>query len=459
MEDSDFYQKGKGIGVYLRKLQNKTIELPNSYVTKLLDGPEYWPSGTSLNKELVVFVARENLLPLLNKIVTCLDEKIVRYNTAKEILKNIHTLGILSDLSNKISQYRIQRNTFLLSDSGVLIYKIIDGNEAPFIYEKMGNRYNHFLIDEFQDTSTLQWSNFKPLIRNSLSEGYNCLLVGDVKQSIKVWRNSNWEILAEQISKDFQKELIQFETLEKNWRSQRNIVEFNNNVFPAALDIIWKDFVANAKEYLDSRPGMKNLLSNIYTGLEQAIPDSDGKGNIKIRPLSKQEVHENIDHLLEFFFNDIDELLQAGYSAGDIAVLVRGKKEGRILADHLIRQNAEGRFSRRINVISDESLFLSASNVVNLIISAMQYFVRPDDDINRGRFIACFVAHQKKLSEDIELEDLEFISGISSKEKIINSFSDEFSENIDSLIALPSFTDDISWLCFSCQPLNDYRGI
>ncbi len=440
LDDSDFFQKGRGIGAYLKKLQSKSVEQPNSFVTKLLDGPEYWPSGSTLNKEIVTALASEKLLPILHDIMKFLDDHFHQYNTSKVILRNLHTLGILSDLSEKISQYRIQRNSFLLSDSSGFINKIIDNNVAPFIYEKMGNRYNHFLIDEFQDTSQMQWKNLYPLIMNSISQGHDCLLVGDVKQSIYRWRNSNWEILAKEIHNDFQAEYIRIQNLKANWRSCKILVGFTNTIFPAAIEALEKDVENRNGDFLKLKPEMRGMISKIYQGIEQTASGNNSlPGHVKMKFFSKQEIDDDNTLLLDAFCRDIDRLLQTGYAPGDIAVLVRGKKEGKLLADHLIQQNSENRFSTAIHVISDESLFLSASDSVHLLVAGLRYLIQPDDDINRGKLVAGIEIHRMELSNRQNIQDLKMDVGMSTEKGIIHYLPDEFVKDTDSLLSLPLY--------------------
>ncbi|MGD2036214.1 MAG: UvrD-helicase domain-containing protein, partial [Bacteroidales bacterium] len=440
LEDADFYHKSTGIGPYLRKLQNKTIERPNSYVRKILEGPEFWPAGDSPNKDMVIRIAQEQLLPILNDIVAFLDKYYRHYLTCKVILRNLHTLGILSDLSDKVSQYRYSQNSFLLSDSPGFINKIINHNPAPFIYEKTGNRYNHFLIDEFQDTSQMQWKNMLPLIENSISQGHDCLLVGDVKQSVYRWRNSDWEILADEIHQDLGSEYLRFRDLQYNWRSCKTIVEFANDLFPSAIDVIEGAFEKVNNDFPEVHPGFRNMISGIYKGSEQISADQSGvTGHVKMRLFSRQSVSEDESILSDAFLSDIDQLLNSGYSPGDIAILVRGKKEGKYLADQLIRENSKGRFSTNVNVISDESLFLSSSGPVNILVAGLRYLVHPENDINRGKLVTGLKILRTHPEDDTGLSDFLFVPGMSTKDGALSFLPDELVNKTDTLLALPLY--------------------
>ena len=179
----------------------------------------------------------------------------------------------------------------LISDTTELLNRIIYGNDSPFIYEKLGQRVNHYMIDEFQDTSGMQWQNFLPLVRDSLAGGNRNFIVGDVKQSIYRWRNSGWKLLDEQLDRDFENEGINHETLDTNWRSSRNVIAFNNTVFSVGAKLLQDVFnkTLNTEDNL-----LKPFLSRIekaYNALFQHIPDShkDNEGRVKVEFIDTDE--------------------------------------------------------------------------------------------------------------------------------------------------------------------------
>jgi ATP-dependent exoDNAse (exonuclease V) beta subunit len=439
-EISDFYQGSRGVGAYFKKLSEGQVAEPNSYVVKMLDGPEFWPSGNTNRKQDVINVASDDLLLLLLQAIEYIHGNILHYNTIKEILHNLYALGILSDISNKITQYRFERNSFILSDSSVFIFRIIDNNDAPFIYEKMGNRYEHFMIDEFQDTSVLQWHNFKPLISNSLSSGYNCLLVGDVKQSIYRWRNSNWEVLADRVDNEYPKELIKPGRLETNWRSCERIINLNNHIFRHAPGILQDQINNKAGEMVGFNDENFYSFSKIYSDVIQSIPaKSRNKGSVHLQFFSKKDISENPGYCEEPLLKNIDELLRKGYSPGEIAILVRSKKEGQIIANLLIEQNAKGRFFRNLMVVTNESLFLSASGGVNLIIASLQYLMSPDDEINKGNLAIAYSALLTQKNKKTEILDLSFMLDSSSLSGLREILPKEFIDNRGALISLPLY--------------------
>ncbi len=180
------------------------------------------------------------LLPPAATLVEKYDKGLKTYNTARILLGQTNDLGIASELSKEFRNLLKEKNVLSLDDSNQILKGIIDGSDAPFIYEKLGVRFEHFLLDEFQDTSKVQWENFKPLISNSDASGNENLLVGDVKQSIYRWRGSDWKLMAKDVAEEFPEAL--HKSLKGNWRSLRNIVEFNNSFFryaAAELDRIY----------------------------------------------------------------------------------------------------------------------------------------------------------------------------------------------------------------------------
>ncbi|MCL6103653.1 MAG: UvrD-helicase domain-containing protein, partial [Bacteroidetes bacterium] len=187
---------------HFNKLVNGKFEPPNQTTLDARDNLDNWSKKTDSPQ---VKAQIENLYRLgLNRIlvesVDALLEEIPRINSAQAIIRNIYPFGLLGNIALKIKEVLKENNTVLLSDSGQLIGKIIEGNDTPFIYEKVGTIYHHFMLDEFQDTSRQQWTNFRPLIDNALASGNSSLVVGDVKQSIYRWRNGDWNLLANQLA-------------------------------------------------------------------------------------------------------------------------------------------------------------------------------------------------------------------------------------------------------------------
>ena len=193
LTDDMFYRKGKGVPGFIRFMVSGLVKEPNSWVREIENEPPRWSTGTT-SPQLQAAI-NSGLDKTLKEAIHYYYENIVDYKSAIAILSNIYALGILSDVLHNVHLITASENSFLLSDAGEFLNLITREDQSPFIYEKVGNRYENFMIDEFQDTSIIQWNNFRPLIENSMAEGFDNLVVGDVKQSIYRWRNSDWQIL------------------------------------------------------------------------------------------------------------------------------------------------------------------------------------------------------------------------------------------------------------------------
>ena len=258
------------------------------------------------------------------------------YRTAQLLLAQINDLGISRELDEQFSALLKDKNVLSLDDSNTLLREIIGGSDAPFIYEKLGVRFEDFLLDEFQDTSLVQWDNFRPLLHNSDAEGFENLVVGDVKQSIYRFRDSDWRLLAERLPAEFRDYVP--DPLKGNYRSLERIVKFNNEFF----------------DYAAGQLG----LTKLYSGVTQEVCVRDpAPGSVDL--VFKESREEEMDEIVA----TIRDLVGRGASYCDMAVLVRMNKDGAEVASRLI---AEG-----IPVVSDDSLRVKSSRIVRLVVSGL----------------------------------------------------------------------------------------
>ncbi len=271
-------------------------------------------------------------------------------------------LPIIVEIHSLIRERLQERNEFLLSEINHLLAGMIGDNDAPFIYEKVGTQIKNYLLDEFQDTSSMQWKNFIPLVSDSVSYGNENLVVGDVKQSIYRWRNSDWNILAHKIKDEYRSNCIE-DTLEDNWRSLREIINFNNSFFPNLVN-----FLADEN--------IKNVYSDVVQkiSVERKSPEG-GYVNWKVWNEVQGEQVDFQEEELNALYHDIKEVLSNGYNLNDIGILVRDKKKGVLVSKYLLEKG--------INVISSESLLVSSSNDVRLLVYLLRMFVNKDDVVNK----------------------------------------------------------------------------
>lgn len=295
------------------------------------------------------------------------DSGIKNYKSSRLVTGNLFNLGILTDISDKIRLILNESNKFLLSDAGDLLGQIIERDQTPFIYEKVGTRYSNYMIDEFQDTSLIQWNNFRPLIRDSIAEGDSNLVVGDIKQAIYRWRNSDWRIL-DTIDSAFDQDSFNSETLRSNWRSCPNIINFNNALFDKMPGLI--------ETKLELEEG---IIKRLYNEVEQEDPGKKTDGFIRIKQVGPDGDRHQKKVVLDELPLLVEEIQDNGYSAGDIGILVRKNSEGQEIISRLMEYSAgvseEMRQRYSYQVISQDSLFLANSPVVQLIISSLEYVV------------------------------------------------------------------------------------
>ena len=317
----------------------------------------------------------------------CVNEAIALYNnctnyvTAKEILRFFNTLGILSDVNNRLQAYRRDSNMIFLSDTTELLNKIIADSDSPFVYEKIGSRLNHFMIDEFQDTSTMQWNNFRPLLQESLASGNYNLIVGDVKQSIYRWRNSDWRLLEDQLEKDFSAPSIQQHVLDTNWRSDGHIVTFNNKFFEEAATALQAVYNGTDEEILEDKD-LSEKISNVYSQLTQQVaPIKDvNAGRVTINFIEKEKGIKWQDVALKELTKTLENLQDEGFRLKDIAILVRDGKEGILVSERLLQYKSENRCSKyKFDFISNEALLLKNSMVIKVVDALLKYINNPHE--------------------------------------------------------------------------------
>jgi ATP-dependent exoDNAse (exonuclease V) beta subunit len=319
-------------------------------------------------------------------------EKLTRWNTIDALQRNLNAFGVFRDLILELRLLKDEEGILLISDVNEFLQQITKDNDAPFVYEKIGNQYRNFLIDEFQDTSDFQWTSFKPLLENSLASGNTNLLVGDVKQSIYRWRGGKLELLLNEVQSQFRPDIIEEKNLATNFRSLPGIIQFNNALFeslPVAMQ------VGMANQYnLDAN----GLLVAAFKGVGQSIPEKklslDFQGKIKLNfkqkinsrstsEESEEEEEDSANEVLDKLPAIVMELQDRGYQLRDIAFLVRKNSQGAEIADKLMsyaRENSDSDY--RFDVLSEESLFLDKSAAVKSLVAMLTFLANPSDKVS-----------------------------------------------------------------------------
>lgn len=311
-------------------------------------------------------------------------------------LKNIYAFGVLSTIDGNVAKYERENNTLLLSKTPELLSGLINKSDAPFIYERVGTRIMHYMIDEFQDTSKLQWENFRPLVEESMGHHYENLIVGDVKQSIYRFRNSDWQLLHSSLDCYNPTDLSQ--DYDTNWRSCYNVVNFNNGFFSEAPKIMSREFAGKLRAAQITMS--TDILKNIYTKVAQKVsPKKQDQGGRVAFYLFEQDQYKNQINL--HIAGIIKDLFARGYRQRDIAFLAYRGEECRSIIKLLLNLGQEGEGDMRdIKVISDDSLLVSSAAPVKLIIGVLQYLQNPLLPVNRLTLAYQYATNKGQVSSE-----------------------------------------------------------
>jgi ATP-dependent helicase/nuclease subunit A len=347
-----------------------------------------WPDKDTRSATLITKLASEKLIPIMNEILSFWSEQYTPSLSAEVALNNFYCFGLISDISRKLREYKDENNMMLLADAPKFLNGVIQDSDTPFIYEKVGSFYKNYLIDEFQDTSGMQWKNFQPLIVNSLDQGFHSLVVGDVKQAIYRWRGGDLSLLQQNIAEQLGDARTEIFELDKNFRSAEQLISFNNDVFESAAAIV-------------ALQNGTTLPSHAYKDVRQKINSKEG-GVVKIQfitePKEKQldfSSGDQLDNLapkwkdiaLDLLPGYLEELQLKGVRLKNIAILVRKNDEGQRIAQHLLQYKTSDKAKDgcRYDVVSNESLRIDGAASVNLLLGAMRYLLNPDDSIARAQ--------------------------------------------------------------------------
>lgn len=338
----------------------------------------------------------------------------------------LDSYGLIAEVDRKLKEIQRENNAMLLMDAPAFINRILsDRSGVNFIYEKIGTRIDHQMIDEFQDTSLLQYENFLPLLEDSLASGHDNLVVGDVKQSIYRFRNSDSSLLGKRVFDDFVN--THKITLAENWRSTPEVVGFNNQLFASLArqltahyaDLIAEVAAQNSTINLEQTAPLANLFVDYYADLVQSVPSAraDRKGAVVLHRYTlvgneqpqdqdtdaySDDEHTQVEeancieeHLLSYQLpNMLIDLQKRGYKPSDIAILVRNQSEATAIAELLEQATEEllegGLYS--LDLLSAEALLLSNALSVRLAIAALGYISAPNS--KEALFLLQEVHHQ-----------------------------------------------------------------
>lgn len=452
----DLYLKEKGPAGYFIKLKNGLYAgkdlLTKSISTMLEENDENkWISSANKKETFTAYQHRHKLQEML------IEAESTRKKCAKDIistqltLRNINQLRLLHVIQEKVMELNKETGRFLLSDTQDLLEALIDHSDSPFIYEKIGTEIKHIMIDEFQDTGTTQWHNFKVLLDNCMSNvGSRNLIVGDVKQSIYRWRAGDWELLNN--ITDFyphQQNQLHVETLETNYRSLKNIVDFNNAFFAKAVEMELKE--------LEDQPIQARKLRTAYAqeGICQHAKHTGNEGLVNIELLPYEDYEEQT---LKRIVETVDELLAKGIALNDIALILRTNGNIKSIAKYFTEQRPE------LKIVSDEAFRLESSMAANLLIDAIKWLLNPDDNLTKARLVKAYQCGIKKqtISYNELFIDPEKLDSFLPEYYILNRKSllrmpfYDLAEELAHLFELHSAVEENAYLCLLFDFIKEF---
>ena len=385
----DLSGKTRGIWSYFNKIKNGKYsddDLLNQTFTKCMESPDNWVKKADVKNHTDLYQQVSSVLyPILQFSEQHRPTLVKMYKSADLTVKHLNQLRLLGSIDKKVRTMNQEANRFLLSDTQTLLHSLIQDSDSPFIFEKIGTQLNHVMIDEFQDTSTIQWKNFKVLLEETMSrEDAGNLIVGDVKQSIYRWRSGDWRLL-NNIESEFinPKKQLDIETLDTNYRSDRNVIDFNNAFFVEAA----KQEYENLKEAM---PEEAQQLLNAYADVEQKVPaNKRAQGYVEIKLLKTQEDEDTADEstdkgkgerMMQLCLETVDKLVARGVPTNKIAILVRNNQTIQDIAEYFMNHSD-------YEMVSDEAFRLDASQAVQTLVTALHYLMHPNDDIARATLL------------------------------------------------------------------------
>lgn len=385
----DLSGKTRGIWSYFNKIKNGKYsddDLLNLTFTKCMESPDNWVKKADVKNHTDLYQQVSSVLyPILQFSEQHRPTLVKMYKSADLTVKHLNQLRLLGSIDKKVRTMNQEANRFLLSDTQTLLHSLIQDSDSTFIFEKIGTQLNHVMIDEFQDTSTIQWKNFKVLLEETMSrEDAGNLIVGDVKQSIYRWRSGDWRLL-NNIESEFinPKKQLDIETLDTNYRSDRNVIDFNNAFFVEAAKQEYK----NLKEAM---PEEAQQLLNAYADVEQKVPaNKRAQGYVEIKLLKTQEDEDTADEstdkgkgerMMQLCLETVDKLVARGVPTNKIAILVRNNQTIQDIAEYFMNHSD-------YEMVSDEAFRLDASQAVQTLVTALHYLMHPNDDIARATLL------------------------------------------------------------------------
>ncbi len=436
MNDPELFPYGYrgSVLMTIRKVADGTFDgsPTGSRIQKAIDSPDSWAKkGTPYAKELVALAQSE----LCDRLQTMENARLSNWNSyesARLTLRHLSQLRLLRAIGEVVDRLNHDTNRFPLSETQMLLHGLIGDNDAPFIFEKIGARLRDIMIDEFQDTSTVQWDNFKILLDNCLSQqDCHSLIVGDVKQSIYRWRNGDWRLINRFANSDdanavqienrnngFADYQVNVQSLDTNYRSEKRIVDFNNAFFSTAVQYEAERLAEDGLSDSD----VSQIISAYSDVCQKTVKDTS-RGSVSIDLLPSEDYRAAV---ISRILDTVKVMLDNGISPHDIAILVRVNKDIPDIANAFANDNRLG----GIRLVSDEAFRLDSSLAVNMIITAMRLLLHSDDNVSKASLVKNY--HQYILNDGMTATTL-----VMNGKEMDDNLPDGFVDRRTELLTLP----------------------
>ncbi len=415
------------------------------------EDPAKWYKKSSDRGVLIHSLAESSLIPLLSKAMDERPRLWRLYQSADLTLRHLSQLRLLDSIEKKVRDLNDEANRFLLSDTQQLLHALISDSDSPFIFEKIGTQLEHVMIDEFQDTSTVQWQNFKVLLEECMSHrDAENLIVGDVKQSIYRWRSGDWRLLnAIDQQFDHAEERLHLQPLDTNYRSERNIIAFNNAFFTVAAR---QEYEQQKEENPSGAEQLQHAYADVIQKWKENAPET---GIVSIQLLPAEDYQEAT---LQLLAEKIEQLRQQGVALQDIAILVRTNKHIPLIAEYFGLEHAD------IPIVSDEAFRLDASVAVCLLVQALHLLAHPDDRLAKGTIVklyqCCVMGKQTKenelLIQDQNLDELLPEAFIQHMDELLQLSLYELVERLHHIFQLEQLKEQSAYLCVFYDQVNKF---
>lgn len=410
------YKKSGIYGYYHRLVQLKDDKnlTPGKRAVDSIENDKWAAAKASQEIKSAVEQIKEELKSIFYSI----QELAPDYFLIKLINSRIYSVALTTEIQNLFSEFVKRTGKVHISEFNKRISENIADQPVPFLYERLGFKYRHFLIDEFQDTSVLQWDNLLPLVEESLANNNYNMLVGDAKQAIYRFRNGEVQLftnlprlfnndgsLISRTREDLFKSQFHEKFLDVNYRSNKQIIEFNNDFFGFLLQKESDRFKKN------------------YTKLEQKVHNNND-AYVRLDLVDSESASDYSEKRLEIIEGFVIESIGAGFNAGDICILCRTKKQIAEVASYLV--------SKKYTIVSSESLLVANSPKVSLIVSFLRLLMKPEEKILLADFVFKY-AGLKGITEAENIFNKLSKSDITYSNAVLNLIGSK--ENIENLLS------------------------